>query len=426
MNLSKTIYFSLFLCISLSGVGEAFAQTLNNYLETAAENNPALKSKYQQYLAALERVPQSGALPDPSLSFGYFISPVETRVGPQRSRFSLQQMLPWFGTLDARKGAATQEAKVRFEEFMQAKNELYFTIKASYYQLFDIREEMKLTEENIKVLESYERLATQKYENALSTMVDILRVQMQIRKEQNQLLILAETMKAQRSTFNTLLNRSPLTEVQVPAFLDDTLVLEDIDKISDAIIARHPSLSVLKEEANLLNEQERLAQLSGKPNLGVGLDYVIVGNRSDMEMPDNGKDVIMPMVSLSLPLFNRQKYKAMRKEILVKQEANQLTVASRENELINTLNKVLQDYQIARNNIQLYEAQMESTQQAISILNSAYESTSERFKDILQFQLEHLSYSIMLNKALTESRIAKAKLDELTAVEITMNDAVDE
>ena len=42
---------------------------------SSSENNPELKAQFYQYNAALERVDQQNVLPDPTLSFGYFISP---------------------------------------------------------------------------------------------------------------------------------------------------------------------------------------------------------------------------------------------------------------------------------------------------------------------------------------------------------------
>ena len=75
-------YVVLFI-LSFMAMGLS-AQSLEDYWQLAAENNPALKAKFTQYLAALERVDQQGALPDPTVSFGVFISPVETRVGAQR------------------------------------------------------------------------------------------------------------------------------------------------------------------------------------------------------------------------------------------------------------------------------------------------------------------------------------------------------
>jgi hypothetical protein len=64
-----------------------FAQTLDEYYKIAAENNPGLQAKYQAFEAAMQKVPQVGTLEDPTISFGFFLSPVETRVGHNRQSF---------------------------------------------------------------------------------------------------------------------------------------------------------------------------------------------------------------------------------------------------------------------------------------------------------------------------------------------------
>ena len=56
------------------------------------------------------------------------------------------------------------------------------------------------------------------------------------------------------------------------------------------------------------------------PSLGIGLDYGIVGERDDINVPDNGKDIIMPMISMSLPIF-RGKYSAAREEAQLMQQS---------------------------------------------------------------------------------------------------------
>ena len=77
------------ICIMILMATSLFGQgQLDEYLRIAAEQNPSLKAKYNMYLASLERVNQQDALPDPTVSFGYFISPVETRVGQQRMKLS--------------------------------------------------------------------------------------------------------------------------------------------------------------------------------------------------------------------------------------------------------------------------------------------------------------------------------------------------
>ncbi len=412
------VRFYLFLFISSVGTQVSFSQSVDDYLNIAAENNPSLKARYQQYLSSLERVPQVGALPDPQLTFGYFVSPVETRVGPQRARFSVQQMLPWFGTLGARRDAASLEAQLRFEEFVQARNTLYFKIKKAYFQLSNLQRDIALTLENIQIMESYERLATQKYENDLASMVDILRVQMQLRNERNKLLTMRENLIAQRVVFNKLLNRAEDAEVVLPEALSEPLMAADSASWSSQMLAENPALQLLQAEAELLEEREKLAVLGSKPQLGVGLDYAIVGQRSDMELADNGQDIIMPMVSFSIPLFNGRKYEVARREVQLQREGNVAATEARENELLSELSLAIRDYAVALNRIQLFEEQIETSRQAISILNSAYESTSKDFEEVLEFQQQLLQYRMSRNEALTQAHIAQAKIEELTAVEV--------
>ena len=110
------------IILILIGFSAPAQDELDDYLVTAAENNPGLKATFNEYMAALEKVPQAGSLPDPTLAFGFFIRPVETRLGPQQARISATQMFPWFGTLNAKEDVVTEMAKAKYEMFEEAKS----------------------------------------------------------------------------------------------------------------------------------------------------------------------------------------------------------------------------------------------------------------------------------------------------------------
>ena len=125
MELGIIVQIFVIVLVFASITSFATAQEqLNNYLEQAAEKNPGLKARFNEYMAALEVVPQSNSIPDLQVAFGYFIKPVETRVGPQRFKISVSQMLPWFGTTGAKEDVAVQAAKAKFEAFQEAKSKL--------------------------------------------------------------------------------------------------------------------------------------------------------------------------------------------------------------------------------------------------------------------------------------------------------------
>ena len=87
----KFIIHIIFLVIL--GVSTVQAQTLNEYYRTAAENNPGIQSKYKEFEAALQKIPQVSSLPDPTFSFSYNIP----KMMSQSAEFSLMQTFPWFG-----------------------------------------------------------------------------------------------------------------------------------------------------------------------------------------------------------------------------------------------------------------------------------------------------------------------------------------
>uniref|UniRef100_UPI0040484812 TolC family protein n=1 Tax=Roseivirga sp. TaxID=1964215 RepID=UPI0040484812 len=154
-----------------------FSQTpLDGYLEKAALQNPSLKAKFNMYLAALEKVEQQGSLPDPTVSFGYFISPVETRVGAQRFKAGLSQMFPWRGTLPKQKQWAASLAQVKFEEFQAAKNMLFLEVKNAHLELYELEKQIEINAINLELLKSFEPISKTKYESNLASLADLVGV----------------------------------------------------------------------------------------------------------------------------------------------------------------------------------------------------------------------------------------------------------
>ena len=152
----KSIYKYLSIFLSFLVLHVNAQNELDYYLRIAAENNPGLKAKFTEYNAALEKIPQVGSLPDPTFSFGYFITPIETRVGPQQAKFGINQMFPWFGTLNAQEDVAIQLAKVSYESFEEAKSKLFFDVKSAYFNLYFVKIGIDITRENIAILNTFQ------------------------------------------------------------------------------------------------------------------------------------------------------------------------------------------------------------------------------------------------------------------------------
>ena len=396
----------LFSCLGLQ------AQTLEDYFKIASDNNPGLLSQYKKFEAALEKVPQVSTLPDPSISFGYFISPVETRVGPQNARFSLTQMFPWFGTLKAQGDAATLMAEARYQSFLDAKNKLYFEISTAYFPLYELREWMKIEEGNIAILESYKAISNSKFKNGNGTLVDVLRVDIMLKEAVTNLGILNKKEMPLLASFNKLLNRNEIE----PVIIADTIEIDplSLDNAKDSLVVDHPLLNSLELKIKASEASEYAAIKQGLPRLGLGLDYVMVGERTDMALPDNGKDVLMPMVTVSLPIF-RGKYKAAVKEAQLMQEIYSLQKTETTNSLNSNYEMALFDIRQQTDLILLFDQQISESEQVLNLLFTSYGNSGKDFEEVLRMQQQLLKYDRLKITALSQYRIAQAKLNYITA-----------
>ncbi len=402
-----TIIFILTL-----GATTGQAQTLEEYFETAAENNPGLQAQYKEFEAAMERIPQVRSMPDPMLSFGYFISPVETRVGPQIARFSLNQMFPWFGTLKAKGDATAIFADAKYQTFLESRNKLYYRVASTYYNLYELNQKMRIEQKNIEILESYKTISTSKFENGLGKMVDVVRVDIMLDDAETNLEILKKKEKPLQAQFNQLLDREESELVAVA----DTITVEPVaDNFrKDSLLTNNPVLTSLDLKMEASEYSEKAARKQGLPSVGVGLDYVVVGERSDMDLPDNGKDVFMPMVSVSIPIF-RKKYSSAIKEAQLMRESYELQKEDYTNSLTSNYEWTRFELEQQRQLLDLYEQQVYSSEQALNLLLKSYGNSGESFEEVLRMQQQLLKYEKLQATATAEYHVALAQLNYLTA-----------
>tara|TARA_R110002124_G_scaffold285907_4_gene465309 strand:- start:37447 stop:38676 length:1230 start_codon:yes stop_codon:yes gene_type:complete len=398
---------SLILMLSFSGQG----QTLEDYFVMAAENNPGLKGKYKAFEAALQKIPQAKSLADPNLSFGYFISPVQTKLGPQRMRFSLTQMFPWFGTLRIQGDVATILAEVKYKEFLDARNSLYNQVSAVYYPLLETNELIEIEKENLQILKTYKSIATSTFENGKGSLTDALRVDIMNTSAETNLEVLNQKIKSANARLNSLLGRdydSPI-EITERLTVPDSPYQASIDSIQ-----HNPLLESLDLKIQAGEFKQKLAIKQGLPNLGAGVDYVMVDKLNDMALVDNGKNVLMPTVTMSIPIF-RKKYDAAKKEALLLTEAYQAKKQDVSNNLYGSFYRFKVEMDIQLDLISSFDKQIQTSKQTLELLYSSYANSGEDFEEVLRLQQQLLEYRKMKIKASVAYYAAEAQLNYLTA-----------
>ncbi len=401
----KILFLGLLLML---GTGLFGQENLKAYLEIAADNNPGLKAKFNNYMAAMEKVPQVGTLPNPNIAFGYFVQPVETRVGPQEWRFNLAQSFPWFGLLTAKEDVATEMANAKYELFENTKSNLFFEIKTAYYNYYFIEKAIEITEQNIEILEVFKRLSLVKIEAGNASTVDELRVELELNDLKNQLALFADTKYALQVKFNNLLNRDDLDQIVVPDVLwQEELPQDKLDLLNEIYSSNHQIKSI-EHKLNAFLNQEEVAKKEGLPKFNIGLNYTVVGENPSSTASDNGNDAFLfPSVGISIPLY-RKKYKALIKEAQYFQEVEEYKMEDKKNALSTVYENTHKDFSDGDRRIALNAKQSEIAKKVLDILITSYSTNAKDFEEVLRIERQLLKYELAYQKALTDKNAAVA------------------
>lgn len=384
------------------------AQTLDDYLKIAAENNPGLKAKYYEYEASIHRIAQVKGLQDPVFSVSAFGQMVETRTGQQMAQFTIEQMFPWFGTLKAKGDVAALEAEARLKNFIAARNVLFLEVKKAYYAMAEVEEMKKLKSKNLEILNTYKTLATSRFQQGKAPMVDVVRVNIAIEQVNTDNKTLEIERNSRLIEFNKMLNRNLMEEVT----FSEPLSHQHEVIFSEDSLSANPRVVAMDRMIDAAGMQQKVAKKEGMPMLGLGFNYIIIDERMDEHVEGNGKDAYMPMFTVSLPIY-RKKYKAMVKEAELMQQSYQMM----RNEEINSLRfeyaMALNELNTAKLQYEMYLHHIESTNQAIQLLLSAVETSDAGLEEVLEMREELLMHEEGKVKTITAASVAAANIEYL-------------
>lgn len=378
-------------------------EELDNYLLIAAENNPGLQVKFKEYMAALEVAPQVRALPDPQAAFAYFISPIETRVGPQQFRFSVSQMFPWFGTLQAKENVTNQVAKAKYEAFLESKSRLFNEVRSNYFNIYFSRRAIEITRENLEILSSFKKLANIKVETGKVSAVDEYRIDMEIGDMENRLALLKDNQHVLEVMFVNLLNIDSELKITTPEILWTRDIGLRKNQVLDTINSNNHQLLAIRLQQDGLTFRKELVEKAGKPVFSIGFDYTVVGQGENSLA---GTDAfVFPKVGITIPLY-RNKYRALVNEVVYLQEAKESEKIDRINFLETILEKSWKDYMDSDRRIDLYINQQDLAEQSLKLLETEYTAGNKNFEEILRMERKLLTYGLELEKARSDKQAA--------------------
>lgn len=448
-----------------------FGQTdsLASYLETAARNNPSVQQKWSEYQAALQKLPQASSLPDPELNLGFFLKPMELLGGNQVADLQLMQMFPWFGVLKNAKDEMSLMAKASLATVQEVKLQVFYEVRSSWYALYQNREQLRITEQNLDLLRQLERLATIRYKsgatgsggsasnaaNAMpakaeasgggmssmsggntssttsasalvaasapmvtpnmsassgSGLSEIYALQLEELELINSVTTLNDAFGILQFKFNKLLNRP----TDAPIVLPESIFVDTIQPTQADVLRNNPMLLMIGFERESLEARRKMTDRMGYPMVGVGLKYSVLAKNPASTNMMNGQDMLMPMVSVSLPIY-RKKYKALQQETEWRKTASEQNYEAMLNLMQTDYQDALFNYRDAQRRKQLYESQRLLTEKSYQLQLKRFSTSTGNLADLQNISRQLLDFSLKSLNAQIDLLQAQAKIRQLTA-----------
>jgi outer membrane protein TolC len=388
------------------------APSLDDYRRHAMLQNPGLQAAYQRVVAALERVPQATALPEPRLTYGYFIRKVETRVGPQRHRLGVMQAFPWFGTLRLRGVAALAGAEAAAQRLEATRLRLAYRVADPYCELHYLAQAVAITKENIELLRYIETVARSQYRVRGAPYADVIRAQVELSKLEDQLRSLEDLRQPLAARLNAALDRPADAPVPWPQDLPagrlgaaDPTVLAWLREAS-------PELGALSAEIARQQAAVALARKGYYPGLSLGLSYIATGPAL-MPTPDSGKDPVMAELGLTLPIW-RSKYRGAEREARARQRSAEHALAERSNTLAAEAKMALFRLRDAERRIVLYrDSLLPKAKQSLEATQTAYTASKASLTDYVDAERVLLAFRLAYERARADRAQRLAELEML-------------
>ncbi len=303
----------LLIAILLGWAGVASAQTtegleqhensLASLVREALERNPEVLRAGERVRAMRARVPQAGALPDPTLASGVINEgravPFDT-LGEDPASFSevyvgITQDFPFPGKRGLREEVAREEAEAEVWAYEIARRRLAVAVAQAYHELHAVQTGLEVLDRNVELMDQLVQLTRGRFAVGQGVQQDVLEAEVERSRLEERRSLLDQERRTLEAAVARLLDRdAPVrlgrVERVVPTPLPGTL--------EDLLAQAEEASPLLYEERDRVDAAGRRLKLARRdllPDLGLELVYHYRGQRDFDPFYTLGWTVTLPV-----------------------------------------------------------------------------------------------------------------------------------
>lgn len=387
------------------------------YVLYAMHQSPELRADFERWRAAQAQIAVASKLPEPQVSFAYFIQSVETRVGPQRFKLGIRQMIPWPGVLTAAANAAALRARVAEAKLESRALEVRREVAAVYWQLWLVEKEHALMVEQEALLGSMNELVRGRMETGKADLADAAQASLRLEKLKDHHARHQEMRKALQERLRAVIDAPADADLPIsPAAPGNELPRDDELALTTAALT-HPDVERFERMAAAAEAQADLEAAKGLPSFGLGFEWIETGPAA-VNIPDSGKDPLIVSLTVTLPIWFGA-YSSAREAALAEAAAIRADQEAFELKVRRDVAKRVSDVRDAARRVALHRDVL------VPHATTAWESTLGSYAvgragiaEVLSAQRELIEHQVALEQARIEHARAWAELEELVGREL--------
>jgi outer membrane protein TolC len=386
--------------------------TLSDYLLYAALNNAHLEATFHRWQAAVERVPQMRALPDPQWGYRYYLDPMGAGADMEmRQTMSLSQEIPWPGKLITGAAIAEQEAAAAFEQFQSERLMLAQRVVWALYEYVYLSRAIAIAQENNQLMEYVESVTRTRYTIAAGSHPDVIRAQVELGKLQNELATLRDMLPVRAAKLNAVLNRPVDAALPVPAQVQVSQPSLQERRLLEQVATDNPQLRAMDREVAARDLGVDLAKQDFLPDFMVGVEWMDMTSLPGSTM--HAEDNYAFMVGLTLPIWWDKNAAAVR-EARGRLRAARLERTDMANTLQADLKLAAYEYRDAVRRVGLYrDTLVPKARESFRATEAAYTAGRASFSDLVDSQRMWLEFQLAYERASADSQQHLAEIRTL-------------
>ena len=416
----RLVLTTFLLCAALTVAAHVRAQTvgasLDQVIAEALENNPDVKAARSEREAAEQRIAPAGALDDPMLEAGVLNLPTGSfsfqRDDMTMKMIGLSQRLSYPGKRGLRQDVATREAAAVAYTAQEVGNKVRRDVQMAYFDLSLIRESIRITENNRRVVEQLSKLSEARYGVGQASQADVLKAQTQLSRMTDELIKLERERRTAEAELSRVMGHSadrPAPIPKAPELWEGSL---QQPALGEAALTSRPELRALQARIERNEKSVELARKDYYPDFDVRLSY---GQRDKTSAGERRDNMVSLTVAINLPIWGGTKQGPRVAEAVAIREQAARMYEGRQNEVRSQLKQQLAIAEQSYRSAQLYKKTV--LIQARLVVESAlasYRVNRVDFLTLLDSQMTVLNYEISLASAIVNQNKAVAEIEFIT------------